>query len=365
MTFPDNVDEPVEFPEGSIPAVFSAILTLADHVTDTQLSPAPQFTSWVLRQFPYMRRATAVKDKYIRDKVDEYVQLMHQQGAEDDSKPRSALHSVLLRERDVATKEGRPPRYRGRAIADEFFGFMLAGHDTTATAMAWGAKLLTDHPGVQSRLRESLRAALPRAAAEGRRPTYAEIAAADVPYLDAVVDEVLRHANVIAFVVRQAQRDSVVLGKRIPKGTNVFLMANGPGYLEPNLPVDDEMRSPGARRQQQTSSSSTAATLTGAWDDSDIAAFRPERWLRRDADADPGSAEVYDAKAGPSLAFGLGHRGCFGRRLALQALRIHFGLIFWEFEMLPTPAALGGYEAVQRFAREPARCYVRLRAVDL
>lgn len=313
-----------------------------------------------------MRRATAVKDKYIRDKVDEYVRLMEQGSDNDEARPRSALHSVLLRERDVATKDGRPPRYRGRAIADEFFGFMLAGHDTTATAMAWGAKLLTDHPAVQSRLRESLRAALPWAAAEGRRPTYAEIAAADVPYLDAVVDEVLRHANVIAFVVRQAQRDSVVLGKHIPKGTNVFLMANGPGYLEPNLPVDDEMRSPGARRQQHTSSSSsTTATLTGTWDDSDIAAFRPERWLRRDADTATGSAEVYDAKAGPSLAFGLGHRGCFGRRLALQALRIHFGLIFWEFEMLPTPAALGGYEAVQRFAREPARCYVRLRAVDL
>ncbi|KAK6199819.1 hypothetical protein LQW54_009875 [Pestalotiopsis sp. IQ-011] len=360
-TFPDNVDEPVEFPEGSVPAVFSAILTLADHVTDTQLSPAPQFTSWVLRQFPYMRRATAVKDKYIRDKVDEYVRLMEQSGNDDDPKPRSALHSVLLRERAVAAKEARPPRYRGRAIADEFLGFMLAGHDTTATAMAWGAKLLTDHPAAQSRLRGSLRAALPRAAAEGRRPTCAEIMGADVPYLDAVVDEVLRHANVIAFVVRQAQRDSVVLGRRIPKGTNVFLMANGPGYLEPNLPVDDEMRSPGARRERKSSS----AALTGAWDDSDIAAFRPERWLRLDADAATGSAEVYDAKAGPSLAFGLGHRGCFGRRLALQALRIHFGLIFWEFEMLPTPAALGGYEAVQRFAREPAQCYVRLRAVDL
>ncbi|ETS79079.1 hypothetical protein PFICI_08932 [Pestalotiopsis fici W106-1] len=330
---PDHVDEPVGFPEGSVPEIFSAILTLSN-------------------SFPYMRKAEAVKDQYIRNNVDEYVQLI----SEGDTKPKSALHSVLLRERDVAAKEGREPEYRKRAIADEFFGFMMAGHDTTATAMAWGIKLMTDHPAAQARLRDELRAALPLAAREQRRPTYAEITKAPVPYLDAVVDEVLRHANTIAFVVRQAQQDSTVLGRHIPRGTNVFLMANGPGYLEPNMPVQDDMRSPGARRTM------TKSSLTGAWDDESISAFRPERWLQREPDT---GAEVYNSQAGPSLAFGLGLRGCFGKRLALQALRIHFGLIFWEFELLSTPGALGGYEAVQRFAREPTQCYVRLKAVSL
>lgn len=347
---PADTDKSVEFPEGNTPEVFSAILTLANSVTDTQLSPAPVLTSWVIRKFPYMRKATAIKDQYIRSKVEESVQLINK----GDSEAKSALHSVLLRERDVAAKDGREPDYYKRAIADEFFGFMTAGHDTSATTIAWGVKLLTDHPDAQGRLRDELRAALPQAVQEKRNPTFPEIAKAHIPYLDAVVDEVLRHANTIAFVVRQALQDSTVLGRHIPKGTNVFLMANGPGYLEPNMSLKDEGRSPGAR---QTSKSA----LTGAWKDEDIKAFRPERWLQLDPAT---GAEVYNSMAGPTLAFGMGLRGCFGKKLALQALKIHFALIVWHFELLKTPQELSGYEAVQRFAREPAQCYIRLRAVD-
>ncbi|KAH8651057.1 cytochrome P450 [Xylariales sp. PMI_506] len=347
----ENNDTPVEFPEGNIPEIFSAILTLANSVTDTQLSPAPVLTSWVIRKFPYMRKATAIKDQYISSKVEESVRLINQ----GDTQPRSALHSVLLREREVAAKEGREPNYRKRAIADEFFGFMTAGHDTSATTIAWGVKLLTDNQGVQIRLREALRAALPQAVQEKRNPTYAEIIKAHIPYLDAVVEEVLRHANTIAFVVRQALQDSTVLGRHIPKGTNVFLMANGPGYLEPNMSLKDEERSPGARRTAKSA-------LTGAWKDEGINAFSPERWLQKDPET---GAEVYNALAGPTLAFGLGLRGCFGKKLAIQALRIHFLLIIWNFDLLPTPSELSGYEAVQRFAREPTQCYIRLKEVDL
>lgn len=347
---PDRKDEPVEFPEGKVPEIFSAILTLANSVTDTQLSPAPVLTSWVITKLPYMRKATAIKDQYIRNKVEEAVRLIE----DGDTKPKSALHSVLLRERDVAEKEGRKPKYQKRAIADEFFGFMTAGHDTSATTIAWGVKLLTDNPAAQGRLRDALRAAFPLAVQERRQPTCAELAGAHVPYLDAVVDEVLRHANTIAFVVRQAQQDTTVMQRHIPKGTNVFLMANGPGYLEPNLPLDDEARSPGARR-------AAGRALTGAWEDEGIDRFRPERWLRTDPDT---GVEVHDGMAGPTLAFGLGLRGCFGRKLALQALKIHFALIIWHFELLETPEELGGYEAVQRFAREPTKCYVRLNEVQ-
>ncbi|KAH8657998.1 cytochrome P450 [Xylariales sp. PMI_506] len=347
-TIPEDPVTPLSFPEGDIPEIFSAVLTLANSVTDTQLSPAPELTSWVLRKLPYMKRATAVKDKYIRDKVAESERLINN-GVE---KPQSALHSVLMRERDVAIKEDRQPDYYKRAIADEFFGFMMAGHDTSATTVAWGVKLLADNQGAQDRLRSALHAGLPDAVREKRAPTYEELAAAHIPYLDAVVDEVLRHANTIAFVVRQALEDTTVLGRHIPKGTDVFLMANGPGYLEPSLAVTDAMRSPGARKDQ-------AKSLTGSWDDDDIAEFKPERWLIKQGDGE--GEEAFNPFAGPTLAFGLGHRGCFGRKLALQALKIQFTMITWHFNLLPVPAHLSGYDAVQRFAREPTQCYVRLQ----
>ncbi|KAK6079354.1 cytochrome P450 [Seiridium cupressi] len=335
---PDNVNDPISFPDGAIPKVFGA------------LSPAPVLTSWVLRKFPYMKKATAIKDKYIKDKIEESIHLIEK----GDTSPRSALHSVLLREREVSAKENRQPDYRKRGIADEFFGFMVAGSDTSATASAWRVKLLADSPSAQDRIRSVLQEALPRAADEKRAPTYQELSKVHIPYIDAVVEEILRHANTIAFVVRQALQDTTVLGRHISKGTDVFLMANGAGYLEPKIAVKDEVRSAGARTV-------SGKALTGLWDDKDIADFRPERWLKTNPET---GVEIFDPMAGPSLAFGLGSRGCFGKRLGLQALKIQFALIIWHFYLLQTPAKLNGYEAIQKFAREPTQCYVRLAAVE-
>jgi cytochrome P450 len=344
--FPDSIDETVSFPEGKVPSIFNAALTLANSVTSTQLSPFPVLTSWILRQLPYMKRATAIKDAYIHSKVDECIQQI------SNTKPSSALHSVLLREKELAAKQGRQPSYHSRAIADEFFGFMLAGHDTSATAVAWGVKYLTSNPHTQTHLRNALQTAFPVALSEQRAPTYAELSKTTVPYLDAVAEEILRHANTIAFVVRRAMQDTSVLGHHIPKGTDVFLMANGAGYLEPNMPLPDNCtRSPGADPSKLTTSA-----LTSLWDDADIEAFKPERWLKPDGSFNP--------IAGPQLAFGLGPRGCFGRRLAVQALRMEVALLIWEFRFLMVPEGLGSFEAVQKFAREPVQCYVRLARVE-
>jgi len=297
-----------------------------------------------------MKKATAIKDAYIANKVTESLRLMSSSSSPSShQQSKHALHSVLLRERDLASKESRPPRYTSRAIADEFFGFMLAGHDTSATTLAWGVKFLSDHPEVQDKLRSALRNALPEAVAAKRAPTYNELAKAQVPYLDAVVEEVLRHANTIAFVVRRAMCDTTVLGRRVPRGTDVFLVANGAGYLEPNMRVQDGERSPGARKGRPG--------LTGLWDDEDIGEFKPERWLKR---SEAGEGEVFDPMAGPTLAFGLGPRGCFGKRFALHGLKIQFAMIVWHFRLLKVPDELNSYDAVQRFAREPTQCFVRL-----
>ncbi|KAF4455710.1 hypothetical protein F53441_2027 [Fusarium austroafricanum] len=348
---PDDLDKPVIFPEHSSPQIFSAIITLADSVAYTQLSPVPALTSWIIRKFPYMRNAKAIKDQFIRNQVRDGIRLI-----EDGSttQPKSAIHSVLLREREIATKEGRQPEYYSPAIADEFLGFITGGYDTSATTIAWGLKILTSNPSVQKKLRDKLQEAFPDVARDARSLTYQELSSANIPYLDAVVDEVLRYGNPVGFLARQAQCDTTVLGHHIPRGTNVWIMANGPGYLEPNLMMDDTQRSLGARRDSKS-------TLTGIWDDKDISKFKPERWLERDPDTE---SERYNSMAGPSLPFGMGPRGCFGKRLALQVLRIHFALIVWHFELLPTPVELSSFDAVQKFAREPTQCYIRLKEVD-
>jgi cytochrome P450 len=340
---PIDIDSPVSFPSGAVPPVFSAVLTLGESGSSTQLSPFPVLTSWVIQKLPYMKRATAIKNAYIRSKVDECMPHM------DATKPNSALHSVLLREKDVAAKQDREPKYYSRAIADELFGFLLAGHDTTATTVAWGVKLLTANPSVQTTLRSALHAAFPAARAAHRAPNYAELSKMNIPYLDATVEEILRHANTIAFVVRRAQHDTTVLGFAVPKGTDVFLMANGAGYLAPTMALPQSCtRSPGAE---------PGAALSGLWDDADVAAFKPERWIKTDG--------AFDSMAGPQLAFGLGPRGCFGKRLALQALKMEVAMLVWEFVFKGVPEEYGGWEAVQKFAREPVTCYVRLERVGM
>ncbi|KAH9903589.1 cytochrome P450 [Xylariomycetidae sp. FL2044] len=370
---PADENTPISFPDGTIPKLFSAVLDLEGSITIASRSPAPALARSILGQFPYMRRAKAIKDEYIRDKIRESLALIEddgnatppQGGRNTTTTPRiSALHSVLLREREIAAKEDRQPDYFQRPIFDEFLGLVMAGHDTEATTSAWGMKYLADHPAAQAKLRSELRKALPDALREKRSPTYDELIRTHIPYLDAVVEEILRHANTVPFVVRRAMRDgAVVLGRRIPKGTDVFLMANGPSYLQPNLEIDDDddddgIRSPEARRRGQQGRKKT--TLTGLWDDGDISKFLPERWLREDP-AHAGTV-AFDPMAGPTLAFGLGPRGCFGKRLALQALKMRFALTCWHFTLRKTPPELSGYDAVQKFAREPTQCYVRLES---
>lgn len=72
-------------------------------------------------------------------------------------------------------------------------------------------------------------------------------------------------------------------------------------------------------------------------------------------------AEIFNPAAGPQLAFGLGPRQCFGKKFALFGLKIQFALINWHFDLLDIPAELGGYDAVQKFAQEPTKCFVRLQ----
>lgn len=62
----------------------------------------------------------------------------------------------------------------------------------------------------------------------------------------------------------------------------------------------------------------------------DPSRFYPERWLREDDG-------TFDLKAGPSLPFSAGQRGCFGKSMALLSLKVYiatYALAFF-FEAIP------------------------------
>jgi cytochrome P450 len=120
--------------------------------------------------------------------------------------------SLLLTATDEA---GRP--LSDKEIRDELATFLVAGHDTTATALTWTWFLLSQFPTVQTRLAQELETVL-----GNRLPT-----AADVPrlvYTKMIWDETLRlyppawllHAR------KSRAEDRLPSGVFLPPGTRVF-----------------------------------------------------------------------------------------------------------------------------------------------
>jgi cytochrome P450 len=216
-------------------------------------------------------------------------------------------------------------------------------------------KYLTANQRVQVLLRESIWKAYPKAKDENRVPTAEEILKAHNPYLDAVVEEMLRHSRVAPVTLRQATTDTEILGKFIPKGTTVGFLANGPGIMMPSIPVNSGKRSAAALAHMYK---------TDLLDDADISEFLPERWLATKT-TDTGVEEtVFDPSKCPSQAFGLGPRGCFGKKLAYMEIRIFLTLLFWELKLEPIPPELATDDEMISLTRTPKNVYVRLAMVQ-
>ena len=124
------------------------------------------------------------------------------------------IFSMLLAARDP---DGVP--LSDSELRDELMTLLLAGHETTATALAWTFEQLTRNPAVLDRL-------------------IAAEAAGDGDYLEAVVKESLRLRPVVPAVVRCLQAPMEFGGWELPAGVNiapsVYLMHRRPDiYPEP------------------------------------------------------------------------------------------------------------------------------------
>ena len=93
-------------------------------------------------------------------------------------------------------------------VRDELVTLLFAGHETTATSLAWAFDLLMHHPRALSRL-------------------VAELDKDGSEYLDATITETLRVRPVIALVDRHARQPVRVGGHTIPAGAmacpNIYL----------------------------------------------------------------------------------------------------------------------------------------------
>jgi cytochrome P450 family 135 len=113
---------------------------------------------------------------------------------------RDDVLSLLMRARH---DDGAP--LSDRELRDELVTVVGAGHETTATALAWAVERLVRHPAALARLRED----------------------ADGEYTDAVIRETLRVRPVIVDVVRKLTRPLAIGGHELPAGTLVLASITG------------------------------------------------------------------------------------------------------------------------------------------
>jgi cytochrome P450 len=151
----------------------------------------------------------------VMDPVDELLLAEIRQRREDfDVGERDDIMSMLVAARH---EDGSP--MSDAEIRDELLTLLVAGHETTATALAWALERLVRHPEKLDRLRE-------------------EVAAGGHEYMDAVVKETLRLRPVLAIVARRLTEPAEVAGHLLPAGCAVtpciYLVHHRPDvYPEP------------------------------------------------------------------------------------------------------------------------------------
>ena len=106
-------------------------------------------------------------------------------------------------------------------LVNQLMTFLVAGHETTASALTWAVYMICKNRDVQERLRKEVVDRLPDPMNQGSTITNVDIDS--MPYLNAVCNEVLRLYPPVALTVREAARDTSILGQAIPKGTSIII----------------------------------------------------------------------------------------------------------------------------------------------
>jgi cytochrome P450 len=125
-----------------------------------------------------------------------YEEIAERRGAGDLAE-RDDILSLLLQ---AHHEDGSP--MSDAELRDELLTLLVAGHETTANALAWALERLVRHPDKLDRLTE-------------------EVHAGETEYLDAVVTETLRLRPVISAVARRLTEPVEIGGWSLPAGVTV------------------------------------------------------------------------------------------------------------------------------------------------
>jgi cytochrome P450 len=129
-----------------------------------------------------------------------------------DGRDHGDLLSMLLEVRDEETGEAM----NDEQLRDEVLTLILAGHETTATALSWTWYLLSQNPDAERKLHAELDQVLDGGGAS----------LDDLPHLNytsMVIDEAMRLYPPVWAIGRETIADDEIMGYRVGKGCNVLL----------------------------------------------------------------------------------------------------------------------------------------------
>ena len=189
-----------------------AALTIALQYVDQQTSTLfPTPLHWPTPANRRNRAAIARLDATIHRIIRERRAALRHPSAEGQPERNSDLLAMLLLAQD---EDGST--MTDAQVRDEAMTLFLAGHETTANALAWAWYLLAQHPHLYARLRAELEQVL-----AGRTPTFADLP--NLPYTLQVLKEAMRLYPPAYLFGRYAVRAVDLEGYRLPAGTWVII----------------------------------------------------------------------------------------------------------------------------------------------
>jgi cytochrome P450 family 135 len=163
--------------------------------------------------WPRFLRARAALDEFIYEEI-----ALRRSEVESGAEGHDDVLSLLLSARH---DDGSP--MSDEELRDELVTVLGAGHETTATALAWAMERLLRTPRALRALRESL-------------------AAGEDDYLDATIKETLRARPVIVDVARKLTAPASIGGYELPAGAFVMPAIAAMHYREDLFPDPEEFR---------------------------------------------------------------------------------------------------------------------------
>ncbi|CAF1341313.1 unnamed protein product [Rotaria sp. Silwood1] len=203
---------------------------------------------------------------------------------------------------------------RSEELVPNIFLFMVAGYETTSTALAYSTYVLATRPEIQDKLIEEIN----QHTWNNKNIEEDYETAINLSYLDLFVREVLRmYPITVKAMTRKCNTTTTVCGHMIEKGC----------IIQPDI--------------------LTIHNNPDLWGPEDPNLFIPER---------------HTVKRHPIawMPFGVGPRNCIGMRFALMELKMCLIQLLQQYRILPCDKTEEGFKQQEKFVIQPHAIFVKL-----